>query len=393
MATTKAGTKAETTSSHQIISPLSWREARHRLRETLSEYLKNPLHPERQESTGTFTPGRADSSTSTINRISLSIVRWIVQLDLDLWLGVLVSFCLLVISILLHTSWFFGLWVRDDAESRFPKLTRNASIAEIVGAGILFLGTVVGIFIARQRRYLLLHDSEAAKQRLIRNFLAHPDAAIQQHDELNHHTSLTGVFSVYRLRDDGVAGWSKLPSLLLVQGDWIALQVGDVTPSPVSLLLQCTTTSNHNSTNGQACRDDDEMCTIGADVELALHHIKSRQDDTTDLPKGRTTLQPDSEHLLELSNCLRIFRVNEPPLAKFLRQPVHSYRTSRLARRMENVRLFMVLLSLGLFVVSLAVVLARRAYRLIHVPFLVALSVLPVWGSVVSFFLEGLSHG
>ena len=49
-------------------------------------------------------------------------------------------------------------------------------------------------------------------------------------------TSLTDIYPVYRVSEDGDGAWLKLPSLLLVKGDFIALQLGDTAPGNCELV-------------------------------------------------------------------------------------------------------------------------------------------------------------
>ena len=354
------------TTFQRTLSPLSWADARYRLRETLTTYLSNPVVPSERKYTTT---------EEGIHTFSSRISTAILGIDLDLWLSAFLSFSLLIITILMHlsSSGIVSLrWLHTE-DHRFPRLPSGGSTAEIVAAGVLFSGSILGIWIVHRRRYLIVHDSEQAKQREIRKFLSlneqeHDDKI---HEHLNHHTSITDIFPVFRLASGGSARWSKLPSLMLVRGDWVALQVGDITPAPVTLFGP----------------DSDDVVHIPAGEELTKEHIANVLM-SEPLPSGRTTLPPGSKHLLELSNCLRIFRVRETPLDSFLRRPTATYRPSRLARQVESVRVFMTLLAVILFLLSVAVVVIRRASALAHVPFLVSLGVLPVFGPLICFFLE-----
>ena len=98
------------------------------------------------------------------------------------------------------------------------------------------------------------------------------------------------------------ASWSRIPSLLLVQGDLVALQIGDIAPADCELADP---------------RDNTIRCQVGDPVKTS-----AVQDDYhSNLPVGRTTVSQDSELFLQLCNGMRVFRVTESPLEAFLRKP------------------------------------------------------------------------
>jgi hypothetical protein len=101
------------------------------------------------------------------------------------------------------------------------------------------------------------------------------------------------------MNDETVASWSRVPSLLLVQGDYIALQVGDTAPA------DCVLVDN--------VEEPVRFC-VG-DRVTSFHGIVS------ELPLGRTTLPVNSDNLLLLCNGMRVFVVTETPLVRFLRKP------------------------------------------------------------------------
>jgi hypothetical protein len=87
----------------------------------------------------------------------------------------------------------------------------------------------------------------------------------------------------------------------MAEGDLIALQIGDVAPA------DCVFVSN-----------PEKQMEAGERITLQTFD-QSLDDVISRLPKGRTTLEPDSEHLLSMCNKMQIFRVLKAPLAKFIR--------------------------------------------------------------------------
>ena len=100
-----------------------------------------------------------------------------------------------------------------------------------------------------------------------------------------------------------LSSWSRIPSLLLVQGDLVALQIGDIAPADCELADP---------------KDSVIHCRVGDAVKTSF--LQDGYHST--LPTGRTTVPKDSELFLQLCNGMRLFRVTETPLEKFLRKPI-----------------------------------------------------------------------
>lgn len=116
------------------------------------------------------------------------------------------------------------------------------------------------------------------------------------------HPSHQPVYRVSLRNGKQMASWSRIPSLLLVAGDVVALQIGDIAPADCELL----------DPNDKAIR-----CKVGDSMKTAF----VQEGFLSTLPSGRTTIQKDSDAFLQLCNGMRIFRVTETPLETFLRKP------------------------------------------------------------------------
>jgi hypothetical protein len=184
-------------------------------------------------------------------------------------------------------------------------------------------GSIFNILVVRRRRFSISKGSDKLKRREISKFLKELE---KQEDECMHNTfddasedsltlsgtSLTDIYPVYRRCNNNLDGtptggsWSRIPSLLLVQGDHIALQVGDTAPA------NCRIVSNGVKLTEKIIGAGDRITleTSGENANSILNK----------LPKGRTTLKNNSEDLLTLCNKMRLFVLVSSPIETFLRQ-------------------------------------------------------------------------
>lgn len=122
-------------------------------------------------------------------------------------------------------------------------------------------------------------------------------------------TALTDVYSVYRLSSNAPASsacgqWHKVPSLMLVDGDFISLQVGDTAPA------NCALVPIASSKSGEADATD-----LGSLHLTAGERFTGTAVTFSTIPVGRSTLKPEnSRELLELCNRTNIFVVTKTPL-------------------------------------------------------------------------------
>ena len=120
------------------------------------------------------------------------------------------------------------------------------------------------------------------------------------------------VFRLSHLGGKSTAGWSRVPSLLLVKGDIIALQIGDQAPADCRLAAKSTSSTQFRA--GELIKTS----SIDQDKTISL------------FPANRSTLSKRSPLFLPLCNGMRVFVVSETPLEDFLRRPVgkrHEHRS------------------------------------------------------------------
>lgn len=194
-------------------------------------------------------------------------------------------------------------------------------LSQLVASIVLLSGFVSNLWVMRRRQFSSFKGSDNLKRREISRFLKElskeEDVAMscstseKCDDGLNlEGSSFNDIHWVYRRRSglDGTASggsWCRIPSLLLVHGDHIAMQVGDTTPANCRL-----------SEPGQS-----GMRIIGVGNRITLESLGEGTDSVLGaLPKGRTTLENDSDHLLTLCNTMRVYVILETPLESFLLQ-------------------------------------------------------------------------
>jgi hypothetical protein len=286
--------------------PLSWEEARLILRTSLEDYLDRPPRPRRVES---------DASLSK----RASILSRCIHVDLDLYAGTFLSITLLVLvslSLLDRSKW--TTTSRSDSAER-----TGLGLAHLVFASLMVITSLCGVWMVRRHRFLCLNDSDHAMRRDIRAFLRiHAEDSettgctksmegSERSKRLGPFTTLTAqteVFPVYR-RHESTASWHKLPSLLLVEGDWIALQIGDI--APAACHSEVVDGTGQNRTVRAQAGERLSISTFGITPDHATMH----------LPRGRSTLTSDStDSVLSLCNNMKIFTLDETPLLTSLNQ-------------------------------------------------------------------------
>jgi hypothetical protein len=280
-------------------SPLSWKQARARLRTFLEEYMSTAPTPILK---------RSEEESEKKGTLSLWL-KW----DLDLYIGAFgATLAIVIISGLSLSDREHGTSILGaSAEIRFYRSHLASSV-------LLLSGCIFNIWVIARRRYSCSQGSDSLKRREISKFLR----AIERQEEDCVHdtfseeglnlagTSLTDIYPVYRLRqskDHRILGgsWTRIPTLLLVCGDHIALQTGDIAPA------KCRVVEGPMASSTVATGERITLETFGETTTSAIGK----------LPRGRTTLPKDSDELLALSNHIQIFVLLESPLEKFLRAP------------------------------------------------------------------------
>eukprot|EP00956_Cyclotella_meneghiniana_P018433 scaffold30656_cov62-Cyclotella_meneghiniana.AAC.9 len=143
------------------------------------------------------------------------------------------------------------------------------------------------------------------------------------------------VYSAFRLNDDCTTRqhtdnnnksgqWHRIPSLLLVRGDHIALKVGDTSPAKCTSLPQETGKGKDKNNNSSPiivqAGERLSMETLGTDAKLL-----SRTGN-----KSTVTLKSE-EDLLTLANGVQVFELLETPLESFLSKDTFDIMHLRLA--------------------------------------------------------------
>lgn len=276
--------------------PLSWEEARSTLRDVLESYLDHPPPPQ-----------RGDDAVSPKDS---SWLVFIIRNDYDLYFGAfLFSIGLLILSLF---SLLAKLGHVSDSQLR-PSASQGVYKSQFCASALLAIGACGSLWMVRRRRFLSLNDSVNAKRREVMRFLpvlrAFGENRSERFDppEKPHinGTSLTDIYRVYR-KAGPAEQWNRIPSLLLVKGDFIAMQCGDIAPADCVMMLNGSISSVQ----------------IKLGSRLSLQNIGlTKESVQQDLPKGRSTLQPGSTHLLTLCNHTQMFLVLDTPLNEFIYRP------------------------------------------------------------------------
>lgn len=203
-------------------SLLSWPEARMRLRGVLEKFLEDP-------------PPTAAKIGSHYEKQSPTWLLWIVERNADLYFGsTLIAGALLCVSCLALID-----RETDDSDWLNARASQKVYRFDIVASSIIMMGALLSLWLVRRSTSLRRSDSDIAKKRDVLRFLKTTKHSTQHEGELSvkpeelpnlSGTALTDIYPVYRhLGPDGTASqWARIPSLLLVEGDIIALQIGDM---------------------------------------------------------------------------------------------------------------------------------------------------------------------
>ena len=319
------------------------------------------------------------------------------------------------------------------------------------GASLLFLiSSLISTWIARRRRKVSRDtDRSIERRRCVSAFLEgmairlsglvqnqrQPVIAssIQNPNLFNVDTiprkNVEDVYSTYRLVDADRGQWHRIPSLLLVKGNFIALKVGDTAPAKCvavkpfidtcdgprgvikagerltidsllplardSLALESTKASTIADSAGVASSLGDSFSSAGT---LPTSNItKTSCKKGVLLTPGRSTLVCHSEEMLLCANGVQIFALLETSLDQFLRKDTIKQHdsTPQVLRQLEATRTTLVLFSVVAFLSTVFVLLVRPGGAQIFLqspnwtlPLLSALVILPVSTPIFLFWVE-----
>lgn len=276
-----------------------------------------------------FNPNDLGISTrrTRLHRIELWIDRVWLAHELDMVMALLLSAGMLILSIVSYQQ-------RKSTPSSSGGLNPRADLSVYksqLAASILFVtGSIFSILVSWRRKVTSRRDLYVGKRRTVLSFLnklnmweeaqeaedgVEPPIRVDDQEAKKEAvqlsgTALTDVYSVYRLPNNpaSLSGgqWHKLPSLLLVQGDFISLQVGDIAPANCTLVPMVDSRSSRGGAMGPLNLVAGERF-AGTAVTFST------------IPAGRSTLKPEnSRELLELCNRTNIFVVTDTPLINTL---------------------------------------------------------------------------
>lgn len=358
-------------SSNSSNKPLSWRVARIRLRHVLEGYIENPPVKE------------------WAAKKKKSLREWWFEHDMDVYAGsFLTSLAFLVIS---------SFSLSHIGEEVFNS-SANASIYQyqVAAAVIMMGGCLFSAFLMGRRRNASAKDSDALKRSAIFKYLAAEekldernridttsrgpiaDQSDEQTIKSSIHlsgTSLIDIYPVYRTASTGSGEWVNISALLLVPGDYVALQIGDIAPAMCASLR-----------TGHHLKEGERFEHFATDKELPPASI----------PSGRTTIPSNSQVLLSLCNMMQIFVVKEAPIEKFLRRPAAQHRSPQVHRQLYDIRQVMYVFSIAVFLLSMVCIFVRPGIFstdlsvIIHAPFLAAMGSLPIISPMFLMLLEVL---
>jgi hypothetical protein len=359
---TKPSQNQPMTVIHSRQDPLSWREARAKLRGVLQDFIDKPSR-------------RKDDQKSQDRP---SFVKLWFKNNMDVYAGsFLSSLAFLVISSISLAS-------RNTQDPIFNASAEIGVYRSQVAASVLMMaGCLFSAYLMGRRRDAAVKDSGASKRRAINKYLAAMDKMDDQQEGSIHRkedetalsgTSLTGIFPVYRTSANGKGDWVNIPVLLLMEGDYVALQIGDIVPANCKSLE-----SGSTLVKGHRIEKFSGKAFAGAP-----------------LPLGRSTIPSNSKALLSLCNLMKIFVVEEAPIASFLRRPPPKYRSPQVHRQLDDIRKIMYFFSVGSFLLCLLLIFVRPDITstdlsvLLQSPFLAAMGGLPIISPIFLMLLEVL---
>ena len=374
------------------MSPLSWRRARTILRDVCENYLQTDL----KCTTGTQHRSQQQSNTKSKRLFLFSC--WNIATS---------------VALLAPTIYFYTKDNTYHRQQQHPNSSTLLSfpLTQLIGASIFFCVCIFNIWLVVRYHYTTSHGTDNMKRRMMSKFLKEIKDQVFCSAGLGCEnngidlvgTSLTDIYPVYRLNgnnnngdassdDDDTNGyvhstrqgsWTRVPTLLLVEGDHVALQIGDIAPA------KCRRISEENKSS--------QVFESGNKITLDVSCGETVESLFGQLRKGRTTLNSqDSAGLLRLCNDVRIFEVLESPLEKFLREPQHESKTPQLIRQLSSVRDVLSVVSISVLFVTAAVLLGRyesfssNISVLLPSPFLAMIGTSPFIGPGCLIVIEAL---
>ncbi|KAL7537913.1 hypothetical protein ACHAXR_009079 [Thalassiosira sp. AJA248-18] len=430
--------------------PLSWNESRSRLRRTLEQWNSERKRQRNNDD-------KNNNETGGRRRSILSVD------DPDMiFLTIPLSLLFVVLSFVLP---HYGKSINSDRsqhyiESKFYRMEQAAAL-------LFLISSITAAWISRRRRKISREtDRSIERRRCVSAFLkgmklrrnermdgqqrqqesstiqGGPNNLVPIMEEMKRRNpnlfnvdtiprkNVEDVYSTYRLNnhqndnDVGQGQWHRIPTLLLVEGDFIALKVGDTAPA------KCTVVSTFNDKDASGNVSDiieagERLTVIEALSPLARDTLalSNMSNSTTSvasiasagtiptsnatknnapkkrgiLPPGRSALKYHSEEMLLLANGVQIFVLLETPLDSFLRKEdaKKQYVSPQVLRQGEAIRIALLQFAVVAFLITLFILLVRpgKANTFFQsptwsLPLLSALGVLPVMTPLFLFWVE-----
>jgi hypothetical protein len=345
------------------IDCLSWKDARRKLRSIVEDFLSKPL---------------INDCRKKEREVNCK-EKWF-EYSMDFYCGsFLVVFATLTFSYISYIG-----EVRTNSNGDRKILIYRCQVAS---ATIMMVGSIVSAYLTWRRRQFFNEDVNESQRKAILKYIAseekHESSKRTSSGNQNFKsttssshlsgTSLTDIYPVYRTSSAGSGAWYNLSALLLVRGDYVALQIGDIAPAHCQSLQ-----------NGLLLRQGERIV------------VHSENDDHVSIPNGRVTVPPLSPSLLSLCNSMQIYVVLTAPIEAFLRRPCPRHRSPQVHRQLQDMRKMLYLFSALMFVLSAAIISIRQTITptdfslIIHVPLLAAIGTLPIVTPIFLILLEVL---
>ena len=200
----------------------------------------------------------------------------------------------------------------------------------LLAASVIYLVTSIISWKMVQRRNISREkDGEVAKMRRLVSSFIHflkSNEDKQSYQDLSVEaiklsgTSLTDIYSVYRysnVSDSRIGGeWHRIPSLLIVDGDFISLQTGDRAPADCKLVSGIKFGSS--ATSKEAIKSATSRLVKAGDTIKGPDQQQFIRNPM--FPPGKTTVSAVSRKLLPLCSGTKVYVVQKAPIIKFLRR-------------------------------------------------------------------------
>lgn len=326
-----------------IAEPLSWREARLRMRYVLKMYMESSRNDN--------TVSSNTQNVAASEPVHMKIVNFWFSRNFDSYFGsILISLILMVLSAILYVKELQesdkdDILIDDQVISK-----KKLYLSQMVASLLLLFGSLMSVVAIHRRRQTSMRGIETKKRNIIASFLPVLDEMLEgNYDPLNavedvKGTSLTDIYPVYRLSSDGKGGhWHKVPSLLLVEGDFVALQIDDIAPADCKVVTGSKI--GHSVAGVNKMKSAPNLKALAnVSPSSTEHHIgrepiivkegeriappeKATSDARTNIQTcdplfvaGKSKLQSNSRKLLHLTNNSKVYQLLDTPISQYLRK-------------------------------------------------------------------------